>query len=185
MTARSCEIPACEKPPRSGKQPLCETHYYRMRRTGTTDPRPVAVKAKPAPVERRKRALCIFSGCDVIDDGPTGYCKMHQTRIRRHGSPNVKLATGHGLTGEEHPQWRGEEVTYSGAHMRVRAVRGSARRHTCACGMQAKHWSYDHRDPAEKSSDMGPYSPNPDRYVAKCVPCHKRSDMALLREARK
>jgi hypothetical protein len=32
-----CSVDGCSCPPRSGRATLCEVHYYRQRRTGTTD----------------------------------------------------------------------------------------------------------------------------------------------------
>lgn len=52
--------------------------------------------------------------------------------------------------------------------------------HQCThCDQRAKHWAYDHTDPAERTDPkMGPYSTDLDRYLPLCVPCHKRFDLA-------
>ena len=78
----------------------------------------------------------------------------------------------------------GQTVGYKGAHSRVRAVKGSAAEHLCIdCGNPAKHWSYDHTDPDEHTSDSGPFSLHPDRYQPRCHKCHRNFDLACKREA--
>lgn len=86
-----------------------------------------------------------------------------------------------GGEGPNHPGWKGNELTYSGAHMRVRSQRGSARKHICPCGAQAKQWAYDHSDPNEMHSELGAYSADPGRYSPMCVSCHKKADLARKR----
>lgn len=70
-------------------------------------------------------------------------------------------------------------LTYSGAHSRVRRLRGPANCLTCAdCEQSAVHWSYDHSDPDEITDPRGrPYSEDPRRYVPRCVSCHKLHDL--------
>ncbi len=81
-----------------------------------------------------------------------------------------------------HPSWRGDDVGYQGAHIRVYRRRGLASAHVCGCGAPAADWAYDHTDPNEK---MGPdraggseltYSADPDHYLALCRPCHRALD---------
>lgn len=86
-----------------------------------------------------------------------------------------------GGEGPNHPGWKGDELTYSGAHMRVRRDLGSARAFTCRCGAQAKQWAYDHADPNELQSSGGAYSADPAHYSPMCVSCHKKADMARKR----
>lgn len=73
--------------------------------------------------------------------------------------------------------------TYRLAHSRVTSLYGPAKRHRCVdCGNQAKHWSYNHQDPAALlDTKYGPFSPSPDYYEPRCVPCHKRFDLARVR----
>jgi hypothetical protein len=70
--------------------------------------------------------------------------------------------------------------TYRAMHYRVRATRGKASEHACPCGAQAAEWAYDKLDPDERiGDDHGrpvPYSLDVERYVAKCVSCHRRMD---------
>lgn len=100
---------------------------------------------------------------------------MHAERVRRHGDPQVSN-TG---SGAANPRWRGDAVTYAGAHLRIRAVRGPASEHGCIdCGRPAAHWSYDRSDPHERAGPDGPYSTDSQHYQPRCVPCHKRFDLA-------
>lgn len=144
---------------------MCEMHYGRVRRNGTTSALP-----------RRKRQACTMDGCL----GPArnkGLCGVHAERVRRHGDPTVLLYRV-GDTGPLHPCWRGEDITYSSAHSRTRAVRGQAHLHPCVdCGGPAAQWSYDHNDQGQIESVNGPYSVDPQRYEPRCVPCHKRFDL--------
>lgn len=74
------------------------------------------------------------------------------------------------------PRWK-SSVSYSAAHQRVRAARGSAQNYCCAdCGDWAKHWSYDLADPDELIENGLRYSLRIDRYVPRCVRCHSAHD---------
>ena len=81
--------------------------------------------------------------------------------------------------------WRGDDCGYGGAHDRVTRMWGApASAWSCAdCGGPAAHWSYDHADPDEKSAEVNdcvlPYSLKPSHYQPRCVPCHKRFDLAI------
>jgi hypothetical protein len=88
--------------------------------------------------------------------------------------------------GERHWAWVGQDASYQTAHERVSARRGPASGYPCAdCGRPARHWSYDHSDPDERTSDDGqPYSLDVNRYAPRCVRCHKRMDCARLIEER-
>lgn len=90
------------------------------------------------------------------------------------------------FSGSNHPNWRGDGIKNPQMHGRVVALRGLAQTHRCAhCGGPAAHWAYDHNDPDEKPDSEGPYSLDPAHYMAMCVGCHKRFDMAYLRRMRR
>lgn len=165
-----CSVPDCARPKRSKNQALCEMHYYRVRRTGTT--------GTAQPRQRVGDKPCAISGCDRRSASLLGWCGTHYTRYKRHGSPDTVLKATP-TPDASHPQWKAERIGYSGAHMRVRAARGSASAHPCVdCRGQAQQWSYDHADPDEKQSDVGPYSTDPRHYEARCASCHKLFDLA-------
>jgi hypothetical protein len=68
---------------------------------------------------------------------------------------------------------------YQFAHYKVSRLRGKAKDQTCAhCGEPARHWAYDHEDPAERFDPRrgGPYSVDPGHYVPLCHRCHTAFD---------
>lgn len=166
----TCTVAGCETPATRTRRTLCERHYYRLRRTGSTE------ATHP---QRAAREPCRIEGCPHLDAGPHGYCAKHHTRIQRHGDPHT-VKRNPGLSGDRNPAWRGDSIGSNAAHLRVTAARGApASAHACVdCGGQAAHWSYNHGDPNAKPSDRGPFSTSPQYYDARCVPCHKRYDLA-------
>jgi hypothetical protein len=173
-----CAAPGCEGLGRSPGVPYCELHYYRLYRNGQLDP------VRP---QRKTGGPCAVDGCDDLDID-IGMCAKHATRTRRHGDPTVCiLPEDRNLArGPNNPSWAGDGVGYDGAHMRVEAAKGSASNHACIdCGNAARHWSYDHADPNELIGGRGsyPYSADPDHYVPRCVPCHKKFDLSIKRGA--
>lgn len=129
------------------------------------------------------KATCSIPDCDKPHNAH-GFCGMHGARIRRTGSP----FTVREQKRETHPQWRGDDVAYGGAHRRVYRERGKATQHTCPCGQQARQWSYDRADPDERieltPGGLRAYSTDPNHYVALCVPCHKRFDLDSISQMR-
>lgn len=92
------------------------------------------------------------------------------------------------LRGEDSPHWRGNGISYAGAHSRVTTTRGSASEHLCVdCDGPAKEWSYRGGDPAEllgpgtrKNGALLFYSPNPASYDPLCRKCHQARDTANM-----
>jgi len=72
---------------------------------------------------------------------------------------------------ENHPRWKGDEVSYGGLHDRVRAQRGRPHKYACAdCGNQAEDWSnVDGKYGKDVYKDFQP----------RCRPCHRKYDLAL------
>lgn len=148
---------------------MCNMHYQRWRRHGTTarldrsEYKPRARKPRPDPVP------CAVDDCDRVADIPSrGWCRMHYLRWHRHGDPLARPA---------------RPPSYDSTHAKLRRDRGPAKDHPCAegCGSQAEHWSYDGRDPDEKwtpwrdgSGRLMPYSTNLEHYHPVCVKCHYR-----------
>jgi hypothetical protein len=85
------------------------------------------------------------------------------------------------------PRSKGETVSYSGAHNRVKLQRGSASLHPCRfCGGQAEQWAYSHAGVSEQRDSHGkekgkPYSPHVACYYPTCRGCHRRFDQARAR----
>jgi hypothetical protein len=171
-----CIIDGCEKPALTLNRTLCTTHYSRHKK-GMDLHAPVRL-VRPA------RGKCQIDGCTRGDCGPSGYCLMHKLRIERNGDPHTFIhQRDRDNKWDKHVRWTGDEASYSAVHLRLRATRGSAKGYECVdCGGRAKQWSYDHADPAGKVTESGiPYSANLDHYFARCVPCHKRFDLARIR----
>lgn len=163
----TCAAPGCDRPARS--RGYCNTHYFRWYRTGSAGTAPI--KGAPPP--------CKVEGC-ARKHSTRGYCLLHWRRVQKGGHPDYAPS----VAGANNPAWIGDAVGYGAAHERVTATRGPARQYECACGSRARHWAYTHDDPNEKFTPMGlPYSPDPRFYVARCVPCHKRLDLARLAAA--
>lgn len=174
-----CSIDGCDKPLRSSGAKWCSMHYFRWYRTGD-----------PGGPGRRKRDKrndeCLVDGCSKPDQ-ESGMCSMHAARMRRHGDVEVCISpAGRRMHyREDHHNWVGDGITYSGAHARVRAWRGPASAQACVdCGKQAEHWSYGHcaeRELLATGRTLGmPYSSDPDDYYPRCAMCHKRFDMGRL-----
>lgn len=225
-----CSVVGCQRP-HFGKG-LCNTHYCRLRRTGSVDLAPRAVRSAPSarplpqecdldgcarPASRRveekrvcsmhahryerhgdfdtvgklwgapnpNKRICDAEDCARLEDGNSGLCKMHETRRRRHGDPLVFVhQSDRDLPrGDRHPNWTGRDATYRCAHQRVKRDRGPAKRSRCVdCGQAAAEWSYDGSDPAARHEEgKGHYSLDLERYVPRCVLCHRRFDAAARR----
>lgn len=71
-----------------------------------------------------------------------------------------------------------DEPSYQRAHNRVAEKRGRATEHACVdCEATAREWSYDGQDPDELKSEHGyTYSVDVDRYVPRCIRCHRKHD---------
>ena len=122
---------------------------------------------------------CSVEGCDRRH-AARGYCMNHYRHVMKGGHPDYVGQIVR--SGEQNGSWKGNDVGYTGAHERVRSARGKVQDHACIdCGGRARHWSYNHRDPNElRRSDGLPYSGDPAMYDPRCVPCHKRFDLARL-----
>lgn len=159
-----CTAGDCDRPVKA--KGLCVMHYARFLKHG--DPTRTL----------REKTFCTIENCNEPSHGK-GLCAKHWARKSRWGSPEVVNPTS--LPGKDNSNWRGNDISYSGAHRRVYRDRGSATNHFCSCGEVAQHWAYDHECP-EELSEMTPggirhYSGNTERYIPMCVPCHKAFDL--------
>lgn len=161
----SCTVDGCARTVRA--RGLCGMHYFRQWRSG--DPGEATPRQQPS-------RPCAVEGCNARAR-TRGLCHRHATRVRRHGSPAIVHPLAQPRHGAENRAWTGDAATYNAVHYRLRNLRGSAAELECVdCGEQARHWSYDHLDPAEQQSEYGPYSVDLEHYQPRCVPCHRRTD---------
>jgi hypothetical protein len=168
-----CSAEGCTVPPRSSHAEYCETHYYRLRRSGCLD--------EP----RKITGTCLAKGCDKPANhagagaytSTEGYCRLHYLRLKKRGDTSFECHL------DNHPRWTGDDATNKAVHQRLRSMRGQARSWSCTdCSCPALHWSYDHGDPNElDDSRYGPYSLDPERYQPRCARCHKLFDLAHSR----
>lgn len=170
MNKGTCSIADCGRPAHT--RGWCRTHYGRWLRGASLH--------MPIRAWRVEDRSCAADGCtrpfhSTIDD--QSWCSMHASRVNRHGDPGAWKRRG-----VDHGMWAGEKVGYHGVHRRLYKEYGQARSHRCAdCGGQAEQWSYDGADPKERSDPRrGPFSADLDRYQPRCVPCHRKLDLAAL-----
>lgn len=170
-TENPCRLDGCERP--SKRLGLCYGHYMKQWRHG--DPRYQQRTTAQDLTGQRFGALVTL---ERIGSKWRCACDCGREAMVRTGDLNRGTQT----CGDRTTHHRRDVVGIGGAHMRVRAERGSATKHTCVdCGGTAAHWSYDHEDPEElQDASRGPYSLNTSHYEARCVPCHKRFDLDHL-----
>lgn len=162
-----CSISGCTN--RAHARGLCPTHLRRQR-LGQPMETPVRVASYQG-------LVCSVDGCSTKVHS-RGYCGTHYQRWWHHGDPLVVLpANGGSMPRDLHPMWSGDRVGYHGIHGRLQTERGRASSQPCAdCGNPARDWSYDHEDPDERASDLGPYSLKLEHYQPRCSRCHRVLD---------
>ena len=158
-----------------------------------TAPRANAGRPLTRSLDLREEGLAMHATrtCSVtVCDRPVhcrGWCNTHYMRWLRTGSPDVIRPSGH-QPGAAHPLWRGNDITYTAAHLRLAKLKGSAAGHRCAdCSARAVHWSYDHRDPDEitrPGSRPYSFSTKPEHYQPRCSSCHVNFDNDARRAPR-
>lgn len=143
---------------------FCNKHFWRFTKYG--DP------LHPVRAKEPQIGNCSVENC-ANPARSRGMCSKHLWRLKQHGDVHHN----------ERPQYGTSDITYSGAHLRVRSQRGSARNHRCvACGSGASQWAYDHNDPNEKfdANQSLRYSADPNHYTPMCAPCHTHFDKGSL-----
>jgi|SRR5215203_2042707 len=122
---------------------------------------------------------CVIQGCTRTRKYvASGWCQTHYHRYWRTGSLDLL------------PKEQRADLTYFGAHGRVKALFGSARAQSCvSCDAPAKEWAYDGTDPTELSGTVGAgypvtYSVWPEFYMPLCFPCHRAKDAGARYEKR-
>jgi hypothetical protein len=104
-----------------------------------------------------------------------GLCLAHGQRVRVHGDPQADKP----LRSHSSRPWKGDGVSYIGAHNRVTREHGKAVEWKCACGCgrQAADWAYLGTDPAAKVDESGRlYSADPEQYAPLAKSCHRKFD---------
>lgn len=170
----TCKLEDCARPIKRGG--YCYGHYMKNWRYGTPEPEHPARFDDIAgqrfgtltAVERKQgKWLC---RCDCGNERLASAGELNRT-----GDANTCGTKSNHLS---------DNVGYGAAHDRVKRLHGPADRHQCVdCGSRAQHWSYDHTDPDERyeeglSARPVAYSLDVEHYSPRCVPCHKRYDLA-------
>ncbi|MFF8430547.1 hypothetical protein ACF07Y_36490 [Streptomyces sp. NPDC016566] len=104
-----------------------------------------------------------------------GLCLAHGQRVRVHGDPKADKP----LRSHSSRNWKGDDVSYVGAHNRVTREYGKAAEWKCACGCgrQTANWAYLGTDPAAKIDDTGClYSVTSEHYAPMAKSCHRKFD---------
>jgi hypothetical protein len=120
------------------------------------------------------RKLCGIKSCGRAHR-VRGLCLAHGQRVRVHGDPRADKP----LRAHSSRNWKGEDVSYIGAHNRVTREHGKATAWKCACGCgrQAADWAYLGTDPASKVDETSRlYSVTPEHYVPLAKSCHRKFD---------
>ena len=172
MTDRTCTLEECAKPVK--RKGLCYGHYMKQWRYG--DPRFQQTFEHEDLTGRRFGKLTVVRRADGMWRCA---CACGADTTVRIG--DLKRGTTQ-TCGNRKIHHRRDDVGTRAAHDRVRTDRGPATDYACTdCGRPAAHWSYDHRDPDERTSPEGyPYSLNTEHYEPRCVPCHKHFDLNFL-----
>lgn len=126
--------------------------------------------------------ICIVAECQKSAHQRHPMCSMHRARVVRHGDPTVTIAPSDRKMkrGADNPRWNAAG-SYAAVHQRLYRLHGPAKVHSCVdCGSVARHWSFDGARDDCNDSGVGPYSTDLSQYVPRCVPCHKRNDLAQL-----
>lgn len=158
---KKCSVEDCEK--KAHCRTWCHMHYRRWYLYGDVNQVRVIIK------------LCGVDGCGKPHKA-LGLCGMHALRLAKNGNLDARPLP----SGPASATWKGNEISYSGAHRRVEAAKGGAADHFCHCGEPGHGWAYDHLDPEElyevRYGSRSPYSTDPDHYTAMCASCHKNFD---------
>lgn len=163
MANGTCSIPDCGR--KALMRTWCATHYNRWRETGVVG----------GPIEpRRKNVGTLCSAPDCARPAVSvGMCSTHYQRsIGRNKLPLDAPVVRYGF--------KGDDITYSGMHMRLKRWRGDAAVFRCIdCDEPAMHWSYDNADPDERIDALSglAYSTDTEHYEPRCVSCHARFDL--------
>jgi hypothetical protein len=167
--ARGCSVDGCVR--KHYGNDLCHMHWARVHRGGDVG----GLEAQRGPDR-----VCSIEGCGRPHLSRS-WCRLHYSRWESNGNPLIarKRPVPPARHGSDNASWKGDAVSYSGVHYRLKQARGEARNQACACGARGDQWAYDHSDPRGLVSDRGhSFSPDLWRYEAMCYSCHTRADHA-------
>lgn len=169
----TCSVDECDRGHYA--KGYCQLHYQRLKRTDELGPTTSKLMSRAGNCAECSHPVWA-----------RGLCNVHYTRWNKHGNVDTVLIGGCCLRGPNHPNWKGTEITYHSAHHRLRRTRGPAKAQLCVdCGGGAQQWSYNGTaDGDELTSEMGDYSPDPQHYDPRCIPCHKKFDLHIRKETR-
>lgn len=182
----TCQVEGCNKPARSRVASMCPMHYHRQYRYGTLRRTSDLVREGLLPGKAHDVVGHRFGTLTAVRREGSHWicqCDCGETRKASLGELN---RTGDANTCGNKANHLSDDVEYSGLHERVRAAKGPARRYDCVdCGTTAAHWSYNHADPNEKTSNSpdtrgAAFSLNVDNYEPRCARCHKRFDLGRI-----
>lgn len=153
-----CSVEDCEN--KHYSRTYCKKHYQNLMRCGN----PLGLRSEPKP-------LCECGKIAVA----RGMCKAHYSSWwyhHRQGSDDHRVS----------PELRHDMVGFSGAHTRIRAVRGHAKSYDCVvCGFEAQEWALsaeatDLLFETDKRGNEQAYSLNVYNYLPMCQADHKAYD---------
>lgn len=122
---------------------------------------------KPGDKHPYEEKACGFCGETKLMRRSRTYCsKSCSTSAAWRDGVNFNLPTG-----EDHPHWKGDRVSYEALHHRILVARGKAsecaNRLTARCTSVSFEWAHVH--------GTDPY--DLDNYVALCASCHRKYDV--------
>lgn len=164
---KECTIEGCTKIDQL-RRGWCHAHYERWRTTGSVG----------SPIIASYGQSCQVDDCANQHVG-LGFCNKHLGRFHKHSDPTiVKYYRPSWDDPSQHPRWKSDIDSYGLMHLRVRRQNGHANTYECVdCDQQAAEWSYTGDDPNEQIDQNGKvFSVDFDRYVPRCVLCHRRYD---------
>lgn len=154
-----CSVAGCPRAIEIASAGLCRAHYLRRWRTGNTG-------AAAIELRRPTGTTCSRPGCDRPHYA-RDLCAHHDWQANK---PAVVSEPVRPATGAEHAGWKGDRISYQGAHSRLRRERGSPRDSTCSagCGRPARRWVLRRPVVVENGKT---YSPDPADYDPLCDRC--------------
>lgn len=96
---------------------------------------------------------------------------VHAALVRK-GVPRRPFGPRNPARGQNHPGWKGKDVSYKGGHVRVNTTRGKPKK-CSVCGSEDPSRHYDWADMNGDMSDPRPF-------VRMCRSCHWKHDKKAL-----